>query len=292
MNSLSDTLKGALLMMASMAGFTFNDAFMRNVLEDVPLFQSTFLRGVLLTIFLAAIAMHRGVLFKKVERRDRKWMYIRSACELVGTFAFLTALTLMPFANITAIMQVLPLSVTLAATVFLGAPVGWRRIAAIVLGFVGVLIVIRPGTDGFSSASLLVLFAVAVVTLRDIAARCLSAGLPSATVALNAAILLTVVNAALTLGDGWTPVSSENWLYLLAAAVVLTVGYLSAVAAMRVGDIASIAPFRYTSLIWAILIGYFAFNEVPDELTLFGSAIIVAMGIFTFYRERRLSNSD
>jgi len=292
MNTLSDTLKGALLMMAAMAGFTINDAFMRDVLADLPLFQSIFLRGAFLSLFLALIAARRGVLFKRMEKRDRRWTYIRSACELFGTFAFLTALTLMPFANIAAIMQVLPLSVTLAAAVFLGAPVGWRRITAIILGFVGVIVIIRPGTDGFSSASFLVLFAVALVTLRDIAARILSVGLPSVTVALNAALMLMVVNGGLMVNEGWTSVSLENWLFLIAAAIVLTIGYLSSVAAMRVGDIASIAPFRYTGLIFAIIIGYFAFNEVPDAPTMIGSAIIIAMGIFTFYRENRLSKTN
>lgn len=284
----SETIRGAVLMMAAMAGFTFNDAFMRGVLEDLPLFQSIFLRGVFVTICLVLIAYHQGDLRHRTSRADKNRIYLRSACELFGTFAFLTALTLMPFANIAAIMQVLPLSVTLAAALFLGTPIGWRRLSAILIGFAGVLIVIRPGTDGFTSASFLVLFVVVVVTVRDLAARSLTADLPSTVVALNASLMLTVLNGILMLLDGWTAVTGAHLLAILAAAAVLTIGYIAAVGAMRVGDIATIAPFRYTSLLWAILIGYLAFEETPDSWTLIGSAIIVAMGLFSFYREHRL----
>ena len=286
---LTDTLKGSLLMLGAMAGFVFNDAFMRVVLEDLPLPQAVFLRGLILTFLLGVLAFHKGVIFFKPAPRDGWRIRLRTFAEVIGTFLFLTALTRMPFANISAIMQVIPLAVTLGAALFLGTPIGWRRITAILVGFLGVLIIVRPGTEGFSLASLLVLGVVGIVVIRDLASRVLSADIPSVTVSLHAALWLTLINGAIAFGQEWSSVAASHWLGLLAAASVLTVGYICSVAAMRIGDIASIAPFRYTALLWSILIGVVVFGEIPDVWTLIGSAIIIAMGIFSLYRERKLS---
>lgn len=290
MAPLTDTLKGSLLMMGAMAGFVFNDAFMRVVLESVPINQSIFLRGVFLVPFLGMLAWRKGVLFYRPKHKDRWLIRLRSAAEVLGTFCFLTALSVLPFANISAIMQAIPLAVTLGAAVFLGSPIGWRRVAAILVGFVGVLIVVRPGTDGFSFASLLVLCVVAIVVCRDLASRVLSRDIPSVLVAFHAALALMLCNGAILLTKEWVPVPSADWLNLIAAAAFLTGGYICSVATMRIGDIAAIAPFRYTALLWSILIGVLFFDEIPDQWTLIGSAIIVAMGVFSFYRENKLRN--
>ena len=289
MAPLTDTLKGSLLMMGAMAGFVFNDALMRVVLESLPLYQAIFLRGVVLTPLLGILAWRRGALFFRASPIDRWRMRLRSGSEVVGTFLFLTALSLLPFANISAIMQAIPLAVTLGAAVVLGAPIGWRRVSAILVGFAGVLIVVRPGTDGFSYGSLLVLMVVGIVVVRDLTSRVLSPSIPSVTVALHAAVILTICNGVLALSATWAAVPVEVWGYLIGAAIFLTGGYICSVATMRIGDIATIAPFRYTALLWSILIGYLFFNEIPDIWTLVGSAIIVAMGVFSFYRERQLA---
>ncbi len=291
MAGLTDTLKGALLMMGAMAGFVFNDAFMRIALEDVPLFQAIFLRGLVLVPMLAAIAWHKGVLGFRAGRADRWRIRLRSAAEVTGTFLFLTALSILPFATISAIMQAIPLAVTLGAAVFLGAPIGWRRLAAIVIGFIGVLIIVRPGGEAFSYASLLVLIVVAIVVVRDLASRVLSKDIPSVTVALHSAVAILLANGLLAITQNWSSVSLANWAAFFGAAAFLTLGYICSVSAMRIGDLASVAPFRYTALLWSIVLGVIVFNEIPDHWTFLGAAIIVAMGIFTFYRERKLQTA-
>jgi len=267
-------------MMGAMAGFVFNDAFMRVVLQDIPLYQAVFLRGALLMPILGFLAWRSGALWFRAAHKDRWFIRLRSMCEVVGTFLFLTALTVLPFANISAIMQAIPLAVTLGAAVVLGAPIGF-----------GVLIVVRPGTDGFNTASILILIVVLIVVVRDLASRVLSSDIPSVTVAFHAAALLTLCNAVLMLTEPLASVPLMVWLYLLGAATVLAGGYICSVATMRIGDIASIAPFRYTALLWSILIGMLFFDEIPDSWTLIGSAIIVAMGVFSFYREHQLSKA-
>lgn len=288
----SDTIKGALLMMASMAGFVINDGFMKFVLKELPLFQTLFLRGTALTIALLVLAHFRGVLRHPLGGRDRRYIGWRCVAEIGATFGFLTALTLMPFANLSAILQVLPLTVTLSAALFLGAPIGWRRMAAILVGFAGVLIIIRPGMEGFNTGALFALMAVGFVTFRDLASRQLSPGVPSIQVALITSVVLTLVGGLGSMTETWNPVSPHLILLMVCAAAFLVVGYVASVAAMRVGDIAVVTPFRYTSLLFAILIGLLIFGEVPDHFTILGASIIVGMGIFTFYREQKLSRTQ
>ena len=285
----AENLKGALLMMAAMAGFVINDGFMRGLLVDIPLFQGLFLRGVILTALLIVIGHLQGSFKHKIGPRDRRIVGLRSIAEVFATFGFMTALMLIPFANLSAILQALPLAVTLAAAVFLGAPIGWRRMLAILVGFCGVLIIIRPGADGFNIGSLIALGIVGLVTIRDLASRQLSPGVPSTSVAVITSMVITGTSAIGSLFQEWAPLSPGHYGLLLGSSTALVVGYVASIATMRHGDIATVTPFRYTALIWALAIGFVFFDEKPDALTLVGAAIIVGMGIFTFYRERKLA---
>ncbi len=287
--SPAENMRGALLMSASMAGFVINDAFMRGLLAEMSLYQATLLRGLVVTVLLALLAARRGVLGFLPARPDAVRIAIRCAAEICAMVAFLSALSRMPFANLSAILQSLPLAITLAAALFMGASIGWRRLAAIVIGFSGVLIIIRPGPEGFNIYALAGLASVGFVTLRDLMARGLDRGVPSVYVAVVTAAAITLASAIGTVVTGWTPVDAIDVGRFTAAAAALTVGYVASVSAMRIGDIAVVAPFRYSSLLIALLIGALAFGEFPDRLTLLGAAIVVGTGLFTFYRERRRS---
>lgn len=286
--AMTDTVRGSLYMMAAMAGFVVNDGFMRVALADVPLFQAIFIRGLMLTVMLLILQSVRVGKPNPMSPRDRKIITLRTATEMIATIGFMTALMLMPFANLTAIIQVLPLSVTLAAAVFLKAPIGWRRMMAILIGFGGVMMIIRPDVNGFNTGSLIALGIVFVITIRDLAARQLSPQVSSIRVALITSVAITSMGAAGTIWAGWSAMAPHHVALLFGAAACLVVGYIAAVTSMRQGDIASVTPFRYTALIWAIIIGFLIFDERPDLYTLIGITIIVCTGIFTFYRERRL----
>ena len=188
---------------------------------------------------------------------------LRTLAEAVGTVFFLTALFSIPIANLSAILQALPLTVTLAAAVFLGEPVGWRRIVAILIGFVGVAIIIRPEADGFSIYALYGVAAVIAVTFRDLAARKLSSAIPSSRVALSSAIGVTIMAGAGSYlqHETWVTPNVRECLLLLGAAACLMVGYIAAVAGMRLGEIGFVAPFRYTSLLVALFLGLVFFKE-------------------------------
>ncbi|RBI75796.1 EamA/RhaT family transporter [Roseovarius sp. TE539] len=284
----SENLTGALLMMASMAAFTLNDTFMKALAGEVPLFQLLFLRGVLTSVAVGIMAWRMGAFVRGLPRKDLHVIALRTLGEIGAAYFFLTALFSMPIANVTAILQALPLTLTLAAAVFLKDPVGWRRMAAILAGFVGVMLIVRPGAEGFTIYSLYALTAVGFVTLRDLATRRLSTATPSMLVTFITSVAVMVFFGLASLSVDWAPMDVRAAGFTIGAGVMIIGGYLFSIMVMRVGEISFVAPFRYTGLLWALLLGWIAFGEWPAPITLFGAAIVVASGIFTLYREGRL----
>ncbi|HIP79350.1 MAG TPA: DMT family transporter [Kiloniellaceae bacterium] len=288
MSQFSDNLRGALFMVISMAGFALNDATAKLVAGDLGLYQIIFLRGVFASLLMGLLAWRQGCLIHRSSRADTRAMTWRAVADIGATLCFLTALFNMPIADATAILQSIPLAVTLAAALFLREAVGWRRYTAILVGFAGVLIIVRPGGEGFNAYALWAVAAVAFIVLRDLSTRGLSPAAPSAFVALTSSLAITAVSGLLALTEPWQPVSGGSLGLLAAAAVFLFFGYLFAVMTMRVGEVSYISPFRYTVLLWAMILGLILFGEVPDAWTLLGSLIIVVTGIYTFYRERKV----
>jgi S-adenosylmethionine uptake transporter len=244
------------------------------------------MRGLVSVPLLAVIAYFRKSLFIRIDWRNWRVILVRAFAELASTMLFLTALAHMPLANITAILQSLPLTVTMFAAVFFGEAVGWRRWSAILVGFIGVLIIIRPGSDGFNEYAVLALVAVGFITLRDAITRRLDRSVPSLFVAFVSAIPIFLFGGAMTVTTGWTPISWSMGMIVIVAAIAITCGYSFAVMAMRNGDISFVAPFRYTGMIWAILFGFLLFGNLPDQMTILGSCIVIGMGGYAFHRER------
>ena len=273
-------------MSASMLAFVLNDGQMKYLFADISIYQAIFLRGVLTIPLIAALAWHQRQLFIRLSRSDWKFVALRALGEIMATVGFLTALAHMPLANVTAILQALPLTVTMAAALFLAEPVGWRRWTAIGVGFVGVMIIVRPGLEGFSIYSLSALFAIACITLRDIATRRLSSEAPSLFVALITAIAITGLGAVMVPSISWVQPTGSMWLVITGASVAIIFGYLFSIMTMRVGEIGFVAPFRYTAMVWAILMGILIFGEWPDAYTITGTAVIVITGLYSFHRER------
>lgn len=276
-------------MMLSMLGFIINDSLIKTLNGELPTSQIMWIRGVFLSIIILLIMWQSGLLPRWREGCS-KLIGVRAVCEGGATLLFLAALYRLPFANLSAILQALPLAVTLGAALFLGEPVGWRRWLAILVGMLGVMIIIRPGMSGFDSASILVLLSVVLAAARDLVTRRLPSTTPSLLVSGSSTIFIAALGMSLTLGTGnWQPMSLSHVLTLLSASGFLFFGYQFIVLSMRTGEIAYVVPYRYTGLLWAILIGYLVFDEVPDDYMLLGSAIVVAMGLYTLYREVTLS---
>ena len=286
---MSDNLRGAVLMMASMALFTLNDMCTKLLAGQVPLTQVITLRGIFTTVATAIIAWRMGAFRTRPSARDTRLILVRVVAELGAAYFFLTALFNMPLANVTAVLQSAPLVVTLAAALFLGEKVGWRRMVAIVAGFVGVLIIVRPGPEGFNIFAGYTLVAVLFVTLRDLVTRQLSRDVPSMQVSFATAAGVTLFFGLLGVGgEDWVPLDTRSATLILAAGVAVLGAYLSSVGAMRAGELSFVSPFRYTSLLWALVLGFLAFGDFPTPTTLVGAGVVVGSGLFMLYRERQL----
>ena len=288
--AFSDNLKGAFFMSASMAGFVVNDAIIKVVSADngVALFQSIFIRGLFAMAFIGLLAWVTGSFKNLPGRRDHKKIAWRSVAEMGATISFLSALMFMPLANITAILQALPLTVTIAAAFFLAEPFGWRRLAAIVIGFIGVLLIVQPGTSGFNSYALLALLCVLLVTWRDLIVRTMSKSVSNLYMAfITASVICAMGLVGMFATTGWEPIATREILLLACAAFFLFIGYLGVVSGMRIGEVGFVTPYRYTGMIWALLVGYWVWGEVPNFLASIGIACVVAAGFFTLLREQK-----
>jgi drug/metabolite transporter (DMT)-like permease len=284
---MSDNLRGVLLMCAAMLAFVVNDSFMKAISQDMPLFQAIVLRGVGASLGLVAIAFWReGGLHLFPKGADLRVLSLRTSAELLATVTFLTALVHMPLATLSAIMQALPLAVTLVAALVYRETIPPTVWAAIAAGFIGVLLIIKPGFAGFDRWSVLGLISVACVVVRDLSTRHVSGALPSTTVALWAAVSVTLMGLVGAMFEGWQAVTLGQGAMLAGAILSLVVGYITVVMVMRVGDVAIVAPFRYTALLWALAFGWVFFGSLPDIYALIGAGIVVASGIVTLQQAR------
>lgn len=281
----SDNARGAAFMAIACFGFAANDACMKSVSGDMSLYQAVFLRGIVATALIGIIGWRRGDLDLRLPVADRRRVGLRIVGEMGSAFCYLMALFHMPMANASAILQSLPLAVTLAAALFLGEPVGWRRYIAIGIGFLGVLLIVRPGPAGFDTPALWAIASIGFIVLRDLSTRQISAGTSATAVVFSTSLALTLVTAILTLATGWRAPGLAELATLAFSGCMLLVGYVFSVNAMRTGEIGFVQPFRYTLLLWSILLGIAIFHDWPDPLMLLGAAIVVATGIFTLHRE-------
>jgi drug/metabolite transporter (DMT)-like permease len=205
--------------------------------------------------------------------------------------SFATALSLVDISTVAAVFQATPLAVTMGAALFLGETVGWRRWSAVAMGFIGVMLIIRPGLDGFEPPALFALIAVVGVCARDLITRKLDSDVSSAVVSFQGFSALVPAGIVLMLMTGSVPVGVEKVQAIMFAGGIIfgALGYYGIVAAMRVGEASAVMPFRYTRLVFAMLIGIVVFGEQPDLITLLGASLIIGSGLYTFLRERALA---
>lgn len=277
-------------MLGAMAAFVVNDAMMKLAATDLPTGQVIFLRGLIIVPVLAAL-MLASATHATLEMLCRPGIVARCAAEVAAAILYLSALFHMPIADCTAILQFTPLALTAGAAVFLGAPVGWRRWLATLVGLIGVLIIIRPGATAFNPYAALALLAVAFIAARDLITRRLGNDVPTIVIAFTSTAAVAVSSFGLLPFETWRWPSSAAMLALLGASAALLGAQYWIILAMRTGDIAVVAPFRYSIILWAIVAGFLVWREVPDFATWVGIAVVTAAGLYTFLREHRLARA-
>lgn len=275
------------MMTIAMAAFTTNDALIKSITHDLNIAQIIFLRGLATAIILLIMAWAYGILgqFRLMFNRA---VILRSCFEIGATITYISALSHIDLSVAATILLSLPLAVTFGAWAFFKEPVGWRRWLAIIVGFIGVLIILKPSPEAFVPASLLAVITVFFTAGRDLTTRRIDTAIPTLLVSLFAGLTNTVFGAVLIIPmGGWMEVSAHSALIIIVAACFIIAGYMSIINAMRIGDISFIAPFRYTSLIFSLSLGFYLFQETPDGYMTLGASLIVASGLYAFYREKR-----
>ena len=280
-----DNRRGILAMLCAMLMFVSSDTLVKIVSADFPPTQVMAVRGVFAGAFALGLVMLSGE-GAKLSGALAPRVLARSGMEAAVCFLFFTSLAKLPIATITTIGQAAPIILTLMAVALGIEQVGWRRWSAILVGFAGVLLVVRPSPAGFDLYAILALASAALVAARDLFTRFIPTTIPSTVVTLSTAVMVALAGFVLGVTEEWQPVLRAPTLYLAASGVLVTFGSLGIIIAFRGSDVAVVGPFRYSVIVLAILIGYFVFGEWPDELAVAGTALIVGSGVYTLHREQ------
>lgn len=285
-----NNVRGILLIVLAMAGFAVEDMFVKKLSTPLPTGQ-----------ILIGLGLGSGLIFATLAKLNGDRLFARAAwtrllmmrvlTEAVAAAAFAGSLAFVDLSTVAAVFQSLPLVITMGAALFLGEQVGWRRWSAISVGFLGVLLIIRPGFEGFNPATLIVLIAVLAVAVRDLITRRIDSAISSYVVSFQGFSSMIFAGGCMLLFTT-KPVgdigSTEAWMF--AGAILFgAAGYWGIVTATRVGEASVVAPFRYTRLLFSMTLGFLVFHERPDLATILGATLIIGTGLYTFIRERRLS---
>ena len=268
-----------------MAGFVVNDAIVKHVSEAMPSAQLIFLRGALASLLVLgmAVLLGAGAQLRHVVHRRVASRALVDAC---ATVMYLLSLFHLPLGNATAINLAAPLFMVVFAVWFLHERPGAARWLAVAVGFAGVLCVVQPAGDGFNAWALLCLAGTLFHATRDLLTRRIDPAIPSIVVTLSTALAVTLLAGALSLFQGWRPFALLHLAWLGAAAVFLVAGYFLIIQCMRQGEVSLTAPFRYSALLFAVLLGYVVWGDVPNAWAWCGIALLLGSGLYVVHDQR------
>lgn len=278
------TLRAGLYMVITTACFVAGDTCIKLIGTTLPLGQVIGLIGVVSSVFLLMVCGQQGIL-KNVPLIFTRTVLLRSLFDTMASFMFVSALMHMPLANLSSVMQSVPLVVVAVGVMFLGEKAGLSRIAAVIAGFLGVLLIVKPMPQTITIYEFLALGAVIVVAFRDLVTKRIPGHVPLLVIALANAIFISVSGFGVGLAQGFKTVAAWQWALLLGAGLFVTISYYFIVATVRLGDLSATAPFRYTEVVFAIIAGMLVFGEYPDAISYVGMALVIAAGLFAAHRE-------
>jgi drug/metabolite transporter (DMT)-like permease len=287
-----ENLRGILFMILAMAGFAFEDLFIKTLSAHLPVSEIILILGSTGSIIFLIIALlqRAPIIHKDLLNR---YVITRTVLELFGALFFVIAIALTPLSSASAILQITPLLVTIGAAVFFRENVGWRRWTAVLIGFIGVLLILRPGFGGFMPASIFALLGAMFLAGRDLATRAMEVKLPSVTIALYAFLAFGISGIfIMPFNSAMIALTSTDIMYFIGASAFGVIAYYSLVIASRIGEMSVISPFRYSRIVFAMLLSILVLKENPDSLTLIGATIIVVSGLYTFLRENVLKQNN
>jgi len=278
--------RGILCMVGAMGCFVTNDALVKFASQSMPSAQLIFIRGAMSVLLVLAVAHALGAT-ARLREATRGWVAGRALVDATATMLYLGSLFHLPIGNATAINLAAPLFMTMFAALFMAERVRGARWLAVGFGFLGVLLVIQPRAQGFNSWALVCLLGTLFHAARDLMTRRIHAGIPSILITLATAVAVTVVSGVGSLLQGWRPFGAFEFGLLGLASVFLTGGYYFIISSMRHGEMTLVAPFRYSGLLFALVLGYAVWGEVPNTLAWFGIALLIGSGLYVLVSEKR-----
>jgi len=282
----NENLTGILLMTFSMALFAIEDAFIKKAALTLPVGEILVFMGIGGIMVFSLLLVRSGQKFFPAAAFSRA-IAVRMFGEILGRVAYSLAIALASLAVVSAILQATPLAVTLGAALVFREHVGIRRWLAIIVGFFGVLLIIRPGMEGFEPASLLALIGLVGLSIRDLATRAAPQVLTNMQLGLYGFIALIPTGLImLPFSGGWVAPEGAAWFYLLGISTFGVGAYYLVTAAMRVGEVSAVTPFRYTRIVFAMIVSVAFFSESIDSLTILGATIVIASGLYSIWREK------
>jgi drug/metabolite transporter (DMT)-like permease len=278
--------RGILYMVGAMGCFVTNDAMVKFASQSMPSAQLIFIRGLMSVLLVLAVAHALGAT-RRIGEAARGWVAGRAIVDALATMLYLSSLFHLPIGNATAINLAAPLFMTVFAALFMAERVRGAHWAAVCLGFLGVLLVIQPRADGFNHYALVCLLGTLFHAARDLMTRRIHSSIPSLLITLATAVAVTVVSGLSSLVQGWQPFGLFEFALLSLASVFLTGGYYFIISSMRQGEMTLIAPFRYSGLLFALVLGYLVWGEIPNTLAWFGIALLIGSGLYVLLNEKR-----
>jgi len=273
-------------MIGAMACFIVNDALVKYASQTMPAAQLIFVRGIMASVLVLAVARAMGAT-SRIREIARGWVATRAVVDAVASILYLVSLFHLPISSATAINMTSPLIITILAALLLGERVGAAPWLATAGGFVGVLMIIQPQAEGFNLYALVCLAGTVLLSVRDLITRWVHAGIPSILITLSNTVAVTLLAGAISVLEGWGPVGAVDVALLALAAVFLAAAYFLIVSSTRRGDLSLVAPFRYTGLLFATIVGFVVWGDTPNALAWCGIALLIISGIYVLRASRR-----
>jgi drug/metabolite transporter (DMT)-like permease len=279
-----NNLRGIIFLLAAGLFLTSNDAITKWLIPHYPVGQILFIMASLIALIATIAMLFRG----EAPLAAISWRphFYRGGLYAIGSFAFVNALHYLPFAEVVAIAFAGPMFMTLFGRFFLKESVGWHRLGAVIIGFIGVLFIIQPGTDAMHWAVVLPLIVALADAGRDLVTRQMAGGESNLRIVFSTGVILAIVGL-MTLIGGWNAIRLEDLIWFGASAGVFVIAHFLMVEAFRHGQLVAVAPFRYAQIIWVILAGMMFWGEIPSPVVIFGISIICSSGIYIAWREAR-----
>lgn len=282
---MTDNLRGIIAVLIGSTAFVLNDAIVKLVSAELPASQINVARGVVATLMLIAICKARGAL-RPVSVLLTPMMLLRLGAAAAATTFIVIGLRYLPLPVMTTALQVTPLAVTAGSALVYGESVGWRRWAAAIVGFAGVVLIVKPGGI-LHGAAYLALIALFWTTVRDLTTRGLDHNIPSLFVAADSAGAIGIAGAVIVPFDGaWVMPGPRVWALLVAAATCMVIANIFIIISLRTGQIAVVAPFRYVPVPLSIWLGWWWWGDVLDPVAFVGIGMIMGAGLYMLHRER------